>query len=93
MGDAAIKYRIYETCGDGSLKFHRKGTCAAFVPVVKNDPKSSFQLEDHVTLDMGDAQIMLDLDEFKRFAKRVLGGKKYKDNVVELKVIQGDKNG
>lgn len=86
----AIKYKIYREDG-GKLRFVKSGECLAYVPEVENSRKSSFNLEEHVTVQFDDFQVFFELDSFKAFCREYVFGQAVSnksDNVVKLRVVK-----
>ena len=86
-----IKFRIYRPAEDNPshLVFVGKGDCFAYIPTIRNDKKTGFKLDRHVTLDLGDLQLMLDMEGFKQFAKEVLDMEYSGSRVTKLKLVKG----
>lgn len=67
-----INYRLYKPSGLNSLEYIKQGTCLAYIPETRKngEPDSSYE---HITVDLGDMQLMFDKASFKEFCKEVLG--------------------
>jgi len=85
---APIKYKIYTLDEDGKLRFKKKGNGLFYVPEVN---KSVVDIGDHITLDLGDTQIFIELASFKAVCAAFMNKKETKKNIVQLKVVNGGK--
>ena len=77
---AELSYKIYKPVAKNELRFVRKGNCLAYVPETT--------MEEHVTIGLGDAQIMFDLKSFEELCSEVLE-MPFKTKITKLKLVKG----
>ena len=84
-----VSYRIYRPNEEdpNELRFVGKGKCVAYIPKIDNS-KTRRPLDEHITLDFGDTQIMLHLEEFKKFCQEVLDSGYATTRIFKLKAVK-----